>query len=1032
MSTEKKPPSVTEGKPHSPSAGDIKPPRQEPGVASFCPSVLIQIIDAVADPVFVVDREHRVLLVNESFCAFTRRNREQIIGKTARDLFLFAEVENVWADTENVFLTGHESVSQQALMDAAGVSHAVLNKKKLCQDEHGRQMVVGVLRDITEQKKMEQRLAEAIAYQRTLIAASPIGIICCRATGEVVSANAEAAKFAGGTVEQLLKMNFRTSEALKQSGMLASAQKTLVTGQPSHGEFYVTTSFGKSLWLNVRFATFMHEGESYLLCVATDITAQKQTAAALQQSEERFRILFNNGNNAVFVHPPLQFTGVPGKFIEVNDTACRRLGYSREELLQLSPLDIDACDPLAVLPNHLAKFDEQGNGTWESCHRTKDGRTIPVEINLHRFELNGQAMVLAEVRDLSERKQAEIALRESEHRYRSLFTNMMQGLIYCRILFREGKAYDWIYLEANDAFASLIGVKHVAGLKISDRFPNFSETDPEVLEHYGRVASTGLPERFEIYMNASKTWFSISVYSPKPEHIVAILDVITERKQAEAELRKLSLALEQSPVSILITDPNGNIEYVNPKLVAVTGYTRTEIVGKNPRIFKSGLTPKKLYRDLWGAIKAGHEWHGELCNKKKNGEMFWESVSISPIIGTDGAIGHFLAVKEDISAHRLLEEEFRQAQKMEAFGRLAAGVAHDFNNLLTVIIGNAGMLNLGDSLDAGQLDALGEITSSAERAANLTRQLLMFSRRKAMQPQALQVNDLVDNMSKMLRRLIGEDIVLKTRFGAGDTIVLADPGMLEQILMNLAVNSRDAMPEGGELIIETSTLNIANPVGHQRPGCFVRLSVTDTGCGIPAKDLVHIFEPFFTTKEVGKGTGLGLATVFGIVEQHKGWIDVESRVGFGTAFHIHLPRHVVTSDTTFIAAAKSPEDGGGETILLVEDDPSVRALARGILTKYNYQVYEVDSGPAALEIWKQHHAEIDLLFTDIVMPGRMSGVQLGQQLLKEKSGLKVVYTSGYTDEMLDESSALRHTRSFINKPYSPEILLRIIRSALHP
>jgi CheY-like chemotaxis protein len=287
-------------------------------------------------------------------------------------------------------------------------------------------------------------------------------------------------------------------------------------------------------------------------------------------------------------------------------------------------------------------------------------------------------------------------------------------------------------------------------------------------------------------------------------------------------------------------------------------------------------------------------------------------------------------------------------------------------------------------------------------------------------------------MSKMLRRLIGEDIVLKTRFGAGDTIVLADPGMLEQILMNLAVNSRDAMPEGGELIIETSTLNIANPVGHQRPGCFVRLSVTDTGCGIAAKDLVHIFEPFFTTKEVGKGTGLGLATVFGIVEQHKGWIDVESRVGFGTAFHIHLPRHVVTSDTTFIAVAKSPEDGGGETILLVEDDPSVRALARGILTKYNYQVYEVDSGPAALEIWKQHHAEIDLLFTDIVMPGRMSGVQLGQQLLKEKSGLKVVYTSGYTDEMLDESSALRHTRSFINKPYSPEILLRIIRSALHP
>jgi PAS domain S-box-containing protein len=700
----------------------------------------------------------------------------------------------------------------------------------------------------------------------------------------------------------MLKMNFRTSEALKQSGIVASAQKTAATGQQMQGEFYLTTSFGKSLWLNARFATFTHEGECFLLCVASDITEQKRTAAALL---------------------------------------------------------------------------------------------------------------------------------ESEHRYRSLFTNMMQGLIYCRVLFREGKAYDWIYLEANDAFASQIGVKNIAGLRITDRFPNFSETDPEVLEHYGRAASTGQPERFEIYMNASKTWFSISVYSPKPEHIVAILDVITERKQAEAELRKLSQALEQSPVSVVITDPLGNIEYINPKFVDVTGYTRPEVLGKNPRILKTGLNPEKLYRNLWATIKAGHEWHGELCNKKKNGELFWESVSISPIIGTDGAITHFLAVKEDITAHRLLEEEFRQAQKMEAFGRLAAGVAHDFNNLLTVIIGNAGMLNTEDSLDAGQLDALEEITASAERAANLTRQLLMFSRRKAMQPQALQVNDLVDNMGKMLRRLIGEDIALKTRFGAGDTIVLADPGMLEQILMNLAVNSRDAMPEGGELIIETATLNIINPVGHQRPGGFVRLSVKDTGCGIAAPDLAHIFEPFFTTKEVGKGTGLGLATVFGIVEQHNGWIDVESRVGGGTTFHIHLPRHAVTSDTTFITLPNTREEGGAETILLVEDDPSVRALARGILTKYGYQVYEVDSGPAALEIWKQHQTKINLLFTDIVMPGRMSGVQLSEQLLKDKPGLKVVYTSGYTDEMLDEGSALRHTRNFMEKPYSPEILLRTIRSALH-
>ena len=440
------------------------------------------------------------------------------------------------------------------------------------------------------------------------------------------------------------------------------------------------------------------------------------------------------------------------------------------------------------------------------------------------------------------------------------------------------------------------------------------------------------------------------------------------------------------------------------------------------------------YRKLWSKISSGKEWRGEFRNRKKNGELYWELAAISAITDSHGCITHFLAVKEDITALKLLEAEYRQSQKMEAFGQLAAGVAHDFNNLLTAIRGNTEIIALEGHLNAEQTECVKEILLGTERAANLTRQLLLFSRRQAMQFKPLDLNEVVISVTKMLQRLIGEHIVLQTRFGTGGMSVHADPGMLEQVLMNLVVNARDAMPKGGELIIQTEAVRLDHAAVQKKPkarlGDFIRLSLRDTGTGIAPADMVHIFEPFFTTKEIGKGTGLGLATVFGIVEQHKGWVEVESQLGEGTTFGIYLPRLETKANTEFITDPQTKTRGGTETILLVEDESGVRQLTRHILVRHGYRILEAASGVAALQVWSEHREDIDLLLTDMVMPEGLNGRQLGERLLHERPDLKVIYTSGYTDEMLTEGSALRHAPNFLEKPFSPVQILHKIRTCL--
>jgi two-component system, cell cycle sensor histidine kinase and response regulator CckA len=381
-----------------------------------------------------------------------------------------------------------------------------------------------------------------------------------------------------------------------------------------------------------------------------------------------------------------------------------------------------------------------------------------------------------------------------------------------------------------------------------------------------------------------------------------------------------------------------------------------------------------------------------------------------------------------------LEERLRQAQKMEAFGQLAGGIAHDFNNILTAIKGNVSLLQTAELSESEHTAIANEISDAADRAASLTRHLLSFSRRRLAQPQALDLSEVVAAVVKMLRRLIGEHIILETRYAEEAMPVYADAGMLEQVLVNLAVNSRDAMSKGGRLTLETSRVRVGKSAASHsrngRPGQYARLSVSDTGTGIPRELLPRIFEPFFTTKELGKGTGLGLSTVLDIMEQHRGWIEVESDLGIGTTFNLYLPVSGKKKSTSAPEAEEPSIPRGTETILLVEDEETVRRSITHTLARYGYRIHAAISGATALKIWRQHHQSIQLIVTDVVMPGGVSGRALFDQMRSEKPDLKVIFCSGYTDEVLGNDALLRQKPNFIEKPFAPEKLVRKIRACL--
>jgi PAS domain S-box-containing protein len=730
-----------------------------------------------------------------------------------------------------------------------------------------------------------------------------------------------------------------------------------------------------------------------------------------------------------------------GSFLRVNRALALLLGRSVDELTTTSLLSLTHPEDVARTREiERALFaGERTACTTEKRLCAKDGHYVSVQVTTQPLPaaFGSPLHLLTSVLDLTDRKRADESLSASESRYRRLFESAKDGILIL-------DAESGVIVDVNPFMTELTGYlpREFVGLHLWEIGPfkdtaaskaSFAELQTR---EYVRYDDLPLQTRDGRTVDVE---FVSNVYLVNEKRVIQcnVRDV-TRRRRTEEALRLRDRAIQAVSQGILITDPaqpDNPIIYASPGFERLTGYAAAEVLGQNCRLLQAGGTDPASKLRLREAISAGRGCTVELLNFRKDGTPFWNLLAISPVVDPSGRLTNFVGVLTDVTERRQLESQFLQAQKMEAVGRLAGGIAHDFNNVLSVILSYAEMM--GDDLDPAEpmRADVEEIRTAARRATDLTKQLLAFSRQQVLEPRVLDLTHAVATMDKLLRRLLGADIELSILPARGLWNVKADPGQIQQIVMNLAVNARDAMPRGGELTIETENVLLDDDyaAAHHdvRAGAYVMLAVTDTGVGMAPETQARIFEPFFTTKEQGRGTGLGLATVFGIVKQSGGHIWVYSEVGRGTTFKTYFPKVGGVVDVIEPESAATDSGPAHGTILLVEDDDQVRNVAKSILRNLGYVVLLAPNGGEALLICENHRAKIHLLLTDVVLP-RMSGRELAERLAPLRPEMKVLFMSGYTDDAILQHGVLDSGVAFLQKPLTPTSLARKVREVLEP
>ena len=676
---------------------------------------------------------------------------------------------------------------------------------------------------------------------------------------------------------------------------------------------------------------------------------------------------------------------------------------------------------------------------FDTVRVTKHGKELDLSMTVSPIKgSHGSLLGLTCVfHDITARKQAESEWEIAARQLRFQIERMPLGYL---LLDADFRPKDW-----NSAAERIFGYSKAEILQMQSPFELVVARPawPLVEKLFARIRSGDMSANStsENLAKDGRTlileWHNTPLYGDDGQFqgVLSLFQDVASRKQDEEALRIRDRAIQAVSQGILIADarqPDNPTIYVSPGFEQITGYPEADVLGRNCRFLQGEATDPAAVRTIRNALVNREPITVELLNYRKNGTTFWNELSISPVANSDDSPTHFVGVMTDVTQRRNLEEQFRQSQKMEAVGQLAGGVAHDFNNILGIILGYCENLSDSTTFDERERDAVNQMRKAAQRAAELTRTLLAFSRKEVLEPKVLNLNDTVVEMDKMLRRLIGEDISLRTLITPTLWYVKVDPAQIEQIILNLAVNARDAMPNGGRLTLETENFELressAKAPPELQPGRYVMLSVSDTGHGMDARTKRRIFEPFFTTKDPGKGTGLGLASVYGMVGQSGGTIFVASEIGRGTTFTIYLP--ICDEPHQRIVETQAPPvNRGGETILLVEDEDELRKLLSQSLRAKGYTVFDAQDGPNAIEIVERSTQQFDIVITDVVMP-QWSGAKLADRVRSIRPNVKVLYISGYADDAISRQGILEAETHLLRKPFVPLQLVAKVRELL--
>jgi two-component system cell cycle sensor histidine kinase/response regulator CckA len=867
----------------------------------------------------------------------------------------------------------------------------------------------------------EHQAREAIKSEnrfRSMIEHNADAVVIIDMAGKIRYVNPAALALFGKERNQLIGKKFRFP---------------LVTGETT--EIEIVKDDGCVLAAEMRLVESEWESEQVYLASLRDVTSRKTAEDTLELERNLLRTLIDNIPDFIWIKDK------KSRFVLANMAVTNMLGMeSPEQLIGKSDSDFYPSniadeyrrDEEHVINNATPIFNKEQEKIY---HDGTKGWILTSKLP-YRNSAGDIIGVVGIGRDITERRLAEKALQKSEAFKNKIIENShdcikvldLDGTL--RYMSKGGQRL--MEIKDIDSFIGSSWIDFWKGqyrLKAEEAVLKARDGGVGSFEGY-RETAKGIPKWWDVLISP------INDSKGAVEQLIASSRDITERKLADDELRKLSIAVQQSPVSIVITDSEGRIEYVNYRFSEVTGYDFKEVLGKNLRFLKSGEHPHEFYETMLRTINAGKKWTGEICNKKKDGSLFWESVVISPIKNEKGKITNYIEIKENITEKKYLEEQLRQSQKMEAIGRFAGGIAHDFNNMMTAVIGFSDYLLSSRRDDDALVSIIEQIKTAGQRAASLTQQLLAFSRRQVMETQLIDLQLIIGNMEQMLKQLIGEDIILNITFDKKPSIIKSDHSQVEQIIMNLVINARDAMPEGGELIIEIETTVLDEDYCKEwidiEAGTYVVLSITDTGCGIDKETLSHIYEPFYTTKEIGKGTGLGLSTVYGIVKQSGGHVHCYSEPGKGSTFRIYFPSVAEPAENVQF---KDEEKGnveiprGTETVLIVEDENIVREIASSVLRGNGYRVLEAANSDEALAICRDRDITIDLLITDVIMPG-MQGPDLAKKILAVSPETEVLFISGYPDNAVEKLELFPSDNNFLQKPFTPKKLLLTVHKIL--